>query len=130
MGIRYCRPAGGLNRRVGGACQRVHPCTKDILTFQDSLVCCHQMCSFDGNLVKCDRTCQNETLIGKNKHIRVLLHIRIEHIPSRTMTPLCHQHSSYFQRYDTLNSDNAKRSIARRTALKYSLYLRCPTVDP
>ncbi len=25
------------------------------------------------------------------------------------MTPLCHQHSIYFQRYDTSNSDNAEK---------------------
>ena len=49
------------------------------------------------------------------KHICVLLQIRIEHIQSKTMTPLCNQHSHYFQGYDTLNSDTAKRSIARKT---------------
>ena len=51
----------------------------------------------------------SEWVTCRLKHIHVLLHIRIEQIQSKTMTPLCHQHSRYIQRYDTLNCDTAEK---------------------
>ena len=55
------------------------------------------------------------------KHIRVLLHIRIEHIQSKTMTPLCHQHSVYFQRYDTSNSDNDEKIDCEKNSFEVDI---------
>ena len=59
--------------------------------------------------------------MSRLKHIRVLLHIRIEHIQSKTMTPLCHQHSVYFQRYDTSNSDNAEKIDCEKNSFEVNI---------
>ena len=37
------------------------------------------------------------------------------------MTPLCHQHSVYFQRYDTSNSDNAEKIDCEKNSFEVDI---------
>ena len=37
------------------------------------------------------------------------------------MTPLCHQHSVYFQRYDTSNSDNAEKIDCEKNSFEVDM---------
>ena len=45
------------------------------------------------------------------------------------MTPLCHQHSVYFQRYDTSNSDNAEKIDCEKNSFEVDIciFQNCDT---